>query len=246
MERVSKDVLHGAILPFLEMRDLRSLRTVSTRTYAFLSRPRQRERLFDSRRYVCAYDGCSNRAFLYNTVDPFIDYAEAAVLPRTVYLLAHWVSSMCLFPLYSIPFYRIIYLLVWQEFVAPDVLAMAEACKSYISVERLICSFTNTQPMNLCTCTDSMGDHADQQAVECTHIGWCIRTKEGGCIHCLFATTRIKSEISTLPYSFYVYTVMYLLLPGIAFVLVLPMLILVGLLCVLFGIPTIILFLFLL
>jgi hypothetical protein len=238
MERVSQDVLTGAILPFLQMRDLRSLRTVSKRTHACLSK--RLDRCFDTRPYVCAYDGCSNREFLYKTVDPFIAYVETAILSRTIHLLANFVSSMCLFPLYSIPFYRIIYILVRVELGAPDLSALADAFGSYLSVGNWICALTNSQPMKFCTCTDSMGSHAAHRAAECTHAGWCLRTQEGGCIQCLFVTTRVKSEMSTLPYSFYVYVVMYLLLPGIGLVLMLPLLILFSLLCIVFGIPIIV------
>jgi hypothetical protein len=237
MDRVSSDVLHGTLLPFLQLRDLRSLRAVSTRIHTQLSSRPDHLHIFDLKHYVCTYDGCANREFLSNTVDPFIKYVAANTLSRSGELLHNFFFSMCLFPLYSIPFYRIIYLLVLQEFIDTDASAISDAFGSYLDIGNRICSLTNSQPMKCCTCIDPMGKHVTHRAVDCTHIGWCIRTKEGGCVQCLFGATQVKHELSTLPYSFYVYMVMYLLVPGIGFCLLVPLLVLFSVLCVLFGIP---------
>jgi hypothetical protein len=228
LESVSTDIVCHAVLPFLQLRDLKSLRTVSRSIRERLPLSTESKEKYNLCRYVCGHEGCSNRSFLYTTVDPFVDYHEVT----TGFLLngPNFVLGLLIFPMYCMPFYRILYHLTKQtlplitvETRESSAMALQVAVDSYRSIDDRIYMITSIRPMDFCTCTDLMERRSDHRAIDCIHVDWCTRTDKDGCIHCIMESTRTNFHwcLSTLPFSFYVYAGVSALLPMMSLLLML-------------------------
>ena len=215
MDSVPTNVLLTICVPFFQMRDLKSLQAVSKSMRARLSNSQD---LYDLSRHVCGYGGCANRAFLYLTVDPFVDYI-APVPTDYGTAFVNSVKCLCLFPVYSIPFCRILYHLYQMVKQEPTghrsdtPVALGTALASYSSVGRWLATITCTRAMEWCTCVDRIERHSGHRGVTCVHTGWCTRTEKGGCVGCVLTKTIDNLQWCALPSSFYIYSLVYLLVP---------------------------------
>lgn len=213
MDGLPREVVSSVIGSFLQMRDIKSLRSVSGKLRGQLSSTNCKV-FYNLQNYICAYSGCCNRGFIYTTIDPFVLYepVERYNLPT----LVTFVVGICLFPLYSVPFCRILFHLLRGI----DARALDSAVSSYCHVADWTVGLTKVRLLDsFCTCSDTMGRRSDFRSQDCVHI-WrrASCTENGGCVHCILATTRLVvhcSWMSSLPYSFYVYSGLYITFVGI-------------------------------
>jgi hypothetical protein len=209
MESVSVDVLHTAIVPFLQQRDLMVLRSVSKRIRDCM--PQSSQELASMLtttplyRYVCVHSGCTNRAFLFNTIDPCTPYVQVP----TFVVFVQITKIICLFPLYSIPFLQILYRMMKQDAYNPSRLEQMElqsALSNYRSVDDCLFHLMGTPHSIMCTCTSLLSHCSNLPPSEtCGHTGWCLFTERRECILCLLSVTSVNERSSELPGSFYVY-----------------------------------------
>jgi hypothetical protein len=213
MNGLYDDILFSIVVPFLTMRDVKTIRSVSKYIHDRMS-PVVPISGLD--RYICSYLGCPNRAFLLKTVNPFIPYTPPDRYSEYS-VSSHVIMSICLFPLYSVSFYRILYILVRHEVASSDVTAaeMEAAFEAYRSVDDCVYILTETRSMDICTCADRIENHSGQVSTTCSHIGTYLHTDQGFCIQCMLTGTRNNglSFRRDIPCSFYVYLVIYGIVP---------------------------------
>jgi hypothetical protein len=219
MEETPTDVVDYMIMPFLQLRDLKSLRSVSTRVCGGLS---ANNTTYDFRPYVCCCQRCSNRLFWHTSIDPFIDHDPSRV--NLMLALVEFVVSICIFPLYCVSFYTILYNMIIQSlsaFAVPQSMIdtacmdLKTAVDSYRATEDWVHAYTSIRPVDFCTCVNLLQYRSGYRSPDCVHVDLCTRTEDGGCIHCIIESTPVKLEwcLDTIPFSFYVYLVCYALFP---------------------------------
>lgn len=185
------DVLTMGVVPFLQMRDYKSLRVCSKDLRTKLIRGDD-NRVLNT--YICRYLGCPNRAFIYNAIDPFMDY-----LPRlNGSLFRESLFSICLFPVYIVPFYSILYYLVKQEVYTEQTTADGETTAttlqnvlgSYMQRSERVQKLTGLPSMDMhCVCIDTLETLAQTTRCKtvCRHATSsprCTRLVSGGCVAC--------------------------------------------------------------
>jgi hypothetical protein len=209
MYKVPHDVLLNGVVPFLQLRDLKSLLAVSRSIHLLKIKV---QLTHDLNRYICGYIGCSNRFFLYTTVDPFVDFVGSfSSFPITV---LHFSKILFLFPLYCTSFCRIIYHLYHNQQHVPETrIALGYAIVSYMTMSKWIETITSTQASQWCTCIDRMERHRDHKNVTCAHSDLCTLTTNGGCIPCILDITidNLQCRISELPSTFYIHAFFFII-----------------------------------
>jgi hypothetical protein len=216
MDRMSSDVLSLSVIPFLQMRDFKSLRACSKKLWTQLPPGGDYRSL---NQFICGFSGCRNRAFLSRTVDPFLYHAtrdhESLCMDALV--------SMCMFPLYASPFYRILYHLVVRETVGinstdHDAGLLMEAFVSYHRVSTYVRTLTDLPSMDWhCSCLDALETLSGVSRTVCEHHRkWtCPYIDTGSCIGCLVTTAakHIDKDPSSIPYSFFFYVLAFVIFP---------------------------------
>ena len=230
---MTKDVVLTHITPFLLLRDYRSLRVVSkTLRNEFARHPVYKlyKNLVDTHQFTCEYTGCINRQFLSEVVDPFIDTGVDQFMPQTRNTL-EIMFYLIMFPIYCVPFYRILYAFARQHFLVDNKESGKSAVASYKYVQTWFGWRKPTvRSMNYCICQQDLNQLRTHQHKDCTHDLFCMTTSEGGCVHCILKTFQYKSIMHDIPsisdFSFGVYLTIHIPLLPLCAVLFSPLAIL--------------------
>jgi hypothetical protein len=176
MQSIPDDVAHTVLAPFLTLRDIRSMTSVSTRQYADWSDLNQI--LPDLRHCYCSYQGCANRAYIHATLDPFLAYRQTTSIRHMYSLIMNILVGLLVTPIYLIPTARIFIVALYARE------SLESAIDSYDRIEEMISVVTQTRSI-ICTCTQSI------EKSYCTE-------RHRGCLTCSVRTTPTR----TLPMSF--------------------------------------------
>ena len=143
MNYISDDVAHTVLAPFLTLRDIRSMTSVSTRLYDYWSRLNRT--LPDLRPCFCSYQGCPNRAYIHDTLDPFMVYRQTTTIRHMHSLFMNILVGLLATPFYIIPTVRILL----AALSAPE--TVESAIVSYDRIDEMISVVTCTRSV-ICTC----------------------------------------------------------------------------------------------
>jgi hypothetical protein len=142
MYSIPDDVAYTVLAPFLTLRDIRSMTSVSTRLYDYWSRLNRT--LPDLRPCFCSYQGCPNRAYIYATLDPFLVYRQTTTVRHIHSLIVNILVGVLVTPFYIIPTGRILFAALY----APETLE--SAIVSYDRTDETISVVTHTRSV-ICT-----------------------------------------------------------------------------------------------
>lgn len=171
MEQVPAAVVHRVLAPFLRLRDIRSMQSVSRslyRTWHPLDHT-----LPDLRSYICTYQSCPNRKYIHTNLDPFLLYE----LPERVRYVRRLVTNIVVgawaTPVYILPVCRVLC-------ASCTTGELDAAIVEYKAVEATICALTRTRSV-ICMCTRWM----DTIHGGCTCTPCSSSIPGGDCLKCI-------------------------------------------------------------